>query len=115
MSDVTLNQNVQVSARHFCIRNVCTIMLIQVNGTAMLTDFSLNGTQSNPLTEGTWINGKNIKNKSIPLADGAEIFLENDHYFVFLYPGSKLNLINERFYVFESKELGRGTFAQGNS
>ncbi|KAJ3373763.1 Checkpoint kinase 2 [Kappamyces sp. JEL0680] len=103
LSDVEIGKNLQVSAQHFYLR--------QVGGVALLTDRSLNG---------TWVDGKNIKDKTVPLVDGSEIFLEAgsfialtaDHYFVFLYPGSTLNLINNQYYVFRSKELGRGSFAQ---
>jgi len=51
---------------------------------AVLQDVSLNG---------TYVNGKLIKDKSTPLTDGAEIFLESDHFFVFLYPETRLPLL----------------------
>ena len=70
---------------------------------AVLEDVSLNGTH---------VDGTLVRDKKHPLADGSEIYLASDHYFVFTYPGSDLRWIKCQYYLFKSIELGRGSFAK---
>jgi hypothetical protein len=61
---------------------------------------------------GTIVNGEKVD--EIPLADKCEISVCFDYHFVFLYPNSKLPLILNKYYIFKSIELGRGSFAHVN-
>jgi serine/threonine-protein kinase CHEK2 len=69
-------------------------------GIPMIKDCSRNG---------TIVNGKRIE--SIPLLDRSEIKIQYDHFLVFLLPDTKLPLLNDRFYVFDSILLGSGSFS----
>jgi hypothetical protein len=69
----------------------------------VLEDISLNG---------TYVDGHQIRGKKTPLADFSEIFLANDHYFVFTYPSSELRWTKGKYFIFQSIELGRGSFAK---
>jgi serine/threonine-protein kinase Chk2 len=88
---ITIN-DIATSSLHFKIH-------LQ-SGIPFITDSSRNG---------TIVNGKKID--STPLLDFSEIKIQYDHYFVFLKPETKLPLLNDKFYLFESLLLGSGSFS----
>jgi FHA domain len=90
-SDQLLDSNL-VSSKHFSLSFISGSQTV-----AVLKDESLNG---------TFVNGISIKKSSTPLLDGAEIFVEPDHHFLFLYPDSKINWLLEKYYIFKHQELG---------
>ena len=90
--DIVLNQST-ISCTHFVIKRSKEF--------AILTDYSKNGTV---------VNGKKVK--SVPLISQSEIFVPFDYHYVFLYPNDTLPVLNDRYYLFENKVLGAGSFAQ---
>jgi hypothetical protein len=57
------------------------------------------------------VDGKKII--KTPLGSISEISVNPDYHFVFVAQGNKIQLSKERFYIFESIILGKGTYAQG--
>lgn len=91
-SDQLLDSNL-VSSKHFSLSFISGPQTI-----AVLEDKSLNG---------TFVNGVSIKKSSTPLLDGAEIFVEPDHHFLFLYPESRIDWVLDKYYIFKHRQLGR--------
>jgi hypothetical protein len=63
----------------------------------------------NNSTNGTFVNG--VKVTQIPLIDKAEIKICFDFHFLFLYKNTKVELLDGRYYIFNSVLLGTGAFA----
>ena len=90
--DIVLRQSM-ISSIHFVIK--------RSEEFAILSDHSKNG---------TIVNGKRVK--SIPLISLSEIFVPFDFHYVFLYANDRLPVLKDRYFVFENKLLGAGSFAQ---